>query len=61
MRENRFVLDENPECQMPSVRLRALLVYDQSLLPVCPPGRTLCNHIIGVTLPANGLKAQPVT
>ena len=34
---------------MPSVTLNALLVDDQSLLRVCPPGRTLGNNIIGVT------------
>ena len=37
------------ESQMPSVTLNALLVYDQSLLRVCPPGRTLGHNIIGVT------------
>ena len=37
------------ESQMPSVTLKALLVYDQSLLRVCPPGRTLGHNIIGVT------------
>ena len=34
---------------MPCMPLRALLVYDQSLLRICPPRGTLYNNIIGVT------------
>ncbi len=34
---------------MPAVPLRALLVYDDSLLGVCPLGGTSCNNVIGVT------------
>ena len=44
---------------MPSVPSRALLVYDHSLLRVCPPGGTLCNNIIGVTDIACGQKQPP--
>ena len=47
------------ESQMPSVPLRALLVYDQSPLRVCAAGRTLCNNIIGVTDIACGHDQAP--
>jgi hypothetical protein len=44
---------------MPSVPLRALLMYNQSLLRVCPPGRTLGNNIIGLTNIACGHDQAP--
>jgi hypothetical protein len=44
---------------MPSVPSRALLVYDHSLLRVCPPGGTLCNNIIGVADIACGHNQPP--
>jgi hypothetical protein len=47
------------ECQMPSVPSRALLVHDDSLLRVCPPGGTSCNNIIGVADIAGGHNNRP--
>ena len=47
------------ECQMPSVPSRTLLVYNHSLLRVCPSGGTLCNNIIGVADIARGHNQPP--
>jgi hypothetical protein len=44
---------------MPPVPLRALLIYDQSLLLVCAPGRSLGNNIIGLTNIACGHNQAP--
>jgi len=44
---------------MPSVPFHALLMYDQSLLRVYPQGRTLGNHIIGLTNIACGHDHAP--
>ena len=42
------------DCQMPCVPLRALVVYEEALLRICPARGTLCNNIMCVTNIAGG-------